>query len=126
MNKKALGLSAFGFLVFTAPALAEDTNKNAPAKTKTEYKQTTNADKNGSSYSAEKTTKSGDVMKSTTDEEKVDKTTRKNAKGGMTTETTRKSKHPNGTGGSGKTHTMKEKTETNANGDVVKEEKKKD
>lgn len=126
MNRKALGLSALGLLVFGVPALAQDKDKDTSGSTSTEYKQKSDVGKKGSSYSAEKTTKSGDVMKSTTDEEKVDKTSKKNAKGGMTTETTSKSKHP-GTGGSGsKTHTTKQKTETDASGNVVKEKKTKD
>ncbi len=122
MNKKALGLSALGFLVFTAPAFAQST--------KTETKEELDVGKKGSSYKAEKTTKSGDAIKSTTDQEKVEKSTKKNAKGGTTTEVTRKSKHPAGsaTGGSGdsKTHTTKEKTETDSSGNVVKEKKTKD
>jgi hypothetical protein len=59
-------------------------------------------------------------MKSTTDQDKVEKSTKKNSKGGMTSETTRTSKHP-----SGKT-TTKEKTETDSSGNVTKQEKKTD
>lgn len=114
MNKKALGLSALGLLLFTAPAFAQDTDKDKPAKTKSEYKESTETGKKGSSYSAEKTTKSGDVVKSTSDE--VDKTTKQNAKAGTLP----------GTGGSeSKTRTTKEKAETDSSGNAVKEEKTK-
>jgi hypothetical protein len=112
MKKTALGLSALGFVFFTAPAFAEEQ--------KTESKEETTTGKKGSSYKAEKTTKTGDTIKSTTDQEKVEKSTNKNAKGGMDTETTRTSKHP-----SSKT-TTKEKTETDANGNMTKQEKKTD
>lgn len=119
MNKKALGLPALGFLLFTAPAFAQD-------KTKTEYKEEQEVGKKGSSYKAEKTTKSGDTIKSTTDQEKVEKSTKPNAKGGMDTEVKRTTKHPTADGKSGKTHTTKEKTETDSSGNVVKQEKTKD
>jgi len=110
MNKTALGLSALGFVLFAAPAFAEEQ--------KTESKEEMTTGKKGSSYKAEKTTKTGDMMKTTTDQEKVEKSTKKNAKGEMDTETTRSSKQPNGTS------TTKEKTETDASGNATKQEKK--
>jgi len=112
MKKTAVGLSALGFVLFTAPAFAEEQ--------KTESKEEMTTGKKGSSYKAEKTTTTGDTIKSTTDQEKVEKSTTKNSKGGMDTETTSTSKHP-----SGKT-TTKEKTETDATGNVTKQEKKTD
>ena len=124
MNKKALGLSALGFLVFTAPAFAQDKS----ADTKSTYKEETDVGKKGSSYKAEKTTQSGDAIKSTTDQDKVEKTTKKNAQGGMTTEGTSTSKQPAGTGGSAdsKTRTTKETSEPASSGNVVKDKKTKD
>ena len=123
MNKKAVGLSALGLLVFTAPAFAQD-NKDKPASTKTEYQESKDVGKTGSSYSAETTTKSGDATKGTTDEEK---TSRKSAKSEMTTETGGKSKQSAGTSGSGsRTHTTKEKSETDSSSNAAKQEKSKD
>ena len=110
MKKTAVGLSALGFVLFTAPAFAEEQ--------KTESKEEMTTGKKGSSYKAEKTTTTGDTIESTTDQDKVEKSTKKNAKGGMDTETTRTSKQPNA-----KT-TTKEKTETDANGNVMKQETK--
>jgi hypothetical protein len=123
MNKKALGLSALGFLVFTAPAFAQDKS----AGTKSTYKEETDVGKKGSSYKAEKTTQSSDAIKSTTDQDKLEKSTKKDAKGGMTTESSSTSKQPAGTGGSAdsKTDTTKEKTETGSSGNVEKEKKTK-
>jgi len=115
MNKTALGLSALGLLVFTAPAFAEE--KDKPAGTTSE---STEAGKKASGYSSEQTPKSGDATKSTTDQEKAKKTTDT----GMTTESSSKSKQTEGTGGSGsKTQTTKEKSETDSSG-KAKEEKK--
>jgi hypothetical protein len=54
------------------------------------------------------------------------KSTKKNAKGGTDTEVKTTSKQPAADGKSGKTHTTKEKTETDASGNAVKQEKTKD
>jgi hypothetical protein len=119
MNRKTLGLSVAGLLAFAGPGLAEET------KAKTEYKKEQDTGKNGSKVKEEKSTKTGDVIKTTKDEEKVEASTKKNAKGGTDTEVTKTSKHPRA--GSKKTVTAKtkEKVETDASGNVVKEEKEK-
>jgi len=105
MNKTALGLAALGFVLFSAPAFAEEQ--------KTETKEESSTGKKGSSYKAEKTTKSDDGMKSTTTtQDKVEKSSKSNAQGGM-------DKHPDG-----KSTTTKDKSSTDATGDVTKPEKK--
>jgi len=107
MNKQALGLSALGFLLFTAPAFAQQKE-----------------DQTGSTYKSEKATKSSDSMKSTTDEAKPEKSTK-------TTETksatdTEATKQPAGSDEkAGKTTKTQKKTDTES-GSTAKPDKTKD
>jgi len=111
MNTQALGLSALGFLLFTAPAFAQQ-------------KEEQDVGKQGSTYKSEKATKSSDSMKSTTDEGKPEKSTK-------TTETksatdTEAMKQPAGSDEkTGKTTKTQKKTDTES-GSTAKPEKNKD
>jgi hypothetical protein len=119
MDKRTLGLSVAGLLAFAGPAFAEDT------KTNTEYKEQQETGKDGSKTKVEKSTKTGDVLKTTKDEDKAEATTKKNAKGGIDKEVTSTSKHPRAGSKKARTAKTREKVETDASGNVVKEEKEK-
>jgi hypothetical protein len=114
MNRQAFGLSALGFLLFTAPAFAEE-------KTKTESKEEQDIGKKGSSYKSEKATKSSDAMKSATDEGKLEKSTKTEMKSGTNTELTPTTRQP----GSDEKATKAKKTETESSS-TAKPEKTKD
>ena len=122
MNKQALGLSALGFLLFTAPAFAQEKTKTESTESKNEQ----DVGKKGSSYKSEQATKSSGEMKSSTDEGNLEKSTKTKSKSSTDTEVTPTTKQPAGSDEkASKTTKSQKKTDTESSS-TAKPDKSKD